>query len=362
MSEETPVSGATANGRVYEKKPRPPCARCGKPTPTPHSKFCSWDCNVEWRREHPDVGGPPKKQRPACLRCGNPTKTMEAEYCSRECMYASRVGKGIGGRKPGQIKVRQPCAREGCDKRAKTMQTEFCSHACYSIAKIGSHNAGYVDPSTYPLCVECGVNRVKKPWRKCCSSSCSKRRDQRLSPAMQENARVVLAKGRGHPDQAIAARKTIANARAHIKPESRVAQGRKNVEDGTLSRAAFKWRRYDYKGVPMRSTYEVRFATLLDERGVKWNYEPLRVKYVHPKDGHAASYSPDFELPGFAVFVEVKSSYYAARDAVEIAAKIAACAARGVKVFLATEKDDWPALLDSFVVPQIVQPTVRPSV
>lgn len=57
-----------------------------------------------------------------------------------------------------------------------------------------------------------------------------------------------------------------------------------------------------YKGVPMRSRLEARFAAELDANGGGWSYEPRAYA------GDAGQYLPDFEVLGRGepIFFEVK--------------------------------------------------------
>lgn len=50
----------------------------------------------------------------------------------------------------------------------------------------------------------------------------------------------------------------------------------------------------------MRSTWEVKYANFLDQKGIKWTYEPMAFK---TSEGF---YFPDFYLPGEACWVEIK--------------------------------------------------------
>src|SRR3990167_2251521 len=58
-----------------------------------------------------------------------------------------------------------------------------------------------------------------------------------------------------------------------------------------------------YGGVQFRSSYEVRFAKIMDAHGIVWQYEPKRF-YLG-----TCSYLPDFYLPVLGVFVEVKGYF-----------------------------------------------------
>jgi hypothetical protein len=68
--------------------------------------------------------------------------------------------------------------------------------------------------------------------------------------------------------------------------------------------AAFPLRRFYYRDVPFRSTYEVRAAQSFDRLGMRWEYEPKRFDL-----GGSYTYLPDFFLPDERMYVEVKGYY-----------------------------------------------------
>jgi hypothetical protein len=68
--------------------------------------------------------------------------------------------------------------------------------------------------------------------------------------------------------------------------------------------AAFPLRRFYYRDVPFRSTYEVRAARSFDRLGMRWEYEPKRFDL-----GGSYTYLPDFYLPDEDMYVEVKGYY-----------------------------------------------------
>ena len=57
----------------------------------------------------------------------------------------------------------------------------------------------------------------------------------------------------------------------------------------------------EYKGITFRSTLEARYAITFDKYGILWDYEPKRFVL---RDG--SWYTPDFYLPDFDVYFEVK--------------------------------------------------------
>jgi hypothetical protein len=62
-----------------------------------------------------------------------------------------------------------------------------------------------------------------------------------------------------------------------------------------------------YKGYRFRSRLEARWAVFFDELGIEWLYEPEG--FSKPSDGDTfVRYLPDFYLPEFGTWVEVKGS------------------------------------------------------
>ena len=55
-----------------------------------------------------------------------------------------------------------------------------------------------------------------------------------------------------------------------------------------------------YNGIQMRSRLEADYAAALDRRGLQWEYEPICF------GGPGGQWLPDFHLPGFAAYAEVK--------------------------------------------------------
>lgn len=66
-----------------------------------------------------------------------------------------------------------------------------------------------------------------------------------------------------------------------------------------------------YAGCRFRSRLEARWAVFFDNLGIKWQYEPqgLNVSYRLTRCGEGTfNYLPDFYLPDFGVWAEVKGS------------------------------------------------------
>lgn len=71
----------------------------------------------------------------------------------------------------------------------------------------------------------------------------------------------------------------------------------------------FKWGkgRFLHGDTHMRSSWEVKCAEMLDSLGVAWDYEPERFRLW---ENGQRSYTPDFYLPEFDVWLEVKGFLY----------------------------------------------------
>lgn len=74
-----------------------------------------------------------------------------------------------------------------------------------------------------------------------------------------------------------------------------------------------------YSGVTFRSRLEARWALFFDCAGWDWDYEPCLYKV-----SATMGYLPDFYLPGFSLWVEVKGEYFLSKESIsKIAASVA---------------------------------------
>ena len=69
-----------------------------------------------------------------------------------------------------------------------------------------------------------------------------------------------------------------------------------------------KWKKYIYNGFGFRSTYEVRFAYVLDLIQIDWEYEPRWFDYKD-LNGVDRRYKPDFYLTDLDIYVEVTGCF-----------------------------------------------------
>jgi hypothetical protein len=81
----------------------------------------------------------------------------------------------------------------------------------------------------------------------------------------------------------------------------------------TLGRFGHKSLPTYYKGITFRSRLEARWAIILDELGIAWEYEPEAIvidsrHFPDPYNPETFGYLPDFYLPGYKAFMEVKGA------------------------------------------------------
>jgi hypothetical protein len=103
-----------------------------------------------------------------------------------------------------------------------------------------------------------------------------------------------------------------------------------------------------YKGAHMRSLFEAEFAKQLDQREIKWQYEPERIG--------GGRYLVDFYLPDLKCWVEVKGRFEARDDLLLPLAASQLKTGRGERLFLymktrayrVTTKDFEPLTHDEF--------------
>ena len=62
-----------------------------------------------------------------------------------------------------------------------------------------------------------------------------------------------------------------------------------------------KWGKY--KGINMRSSYEIKYAKYLDQKRIQWKYEPTTFEL------DTTTYTPDFYLPVNDRYVEIKGFF-----------------------------------------------------
>jgi hypothetical protein len=70
--------------------------------------------------------------------------------------------------------------------------------------------------------------------------------------------------------------------------------------------------KFNYNGIILDSSYEVRFAKLLDYANIKWN-RPKKILWVDDV-GVQHRYYPDFFIEEFNCYIDTKNDYLAEKD------------------------------------------------
>ena len=79
--------------------------------------------------------------------------------------------------------------------------------------------------------------------------------------------------------------------------------GRSGKKSPTFGRIMYIPNKVSYNNISMRSTWEVNFAMWLDLSNIKWKYEPKTF------DLGDCTYTPDFYLPEFNSYIEIKGYF-----------------------------------------------------
>jgi len=90
-----------------------------------------------------------------------------------------------------------------------------------------------------------------------------------------------------------------------------------------------------YRSTVFRSKLEAAFAANMDRLGLKWEYEPLTIRYWHK--GICKNYIIDFFLPDLDVYIEVKPRYFASNQ--ETLSKLHGAKLAGLNISVCTEED-----------------------
>lgn len=141
----------------------------------------------------------------------------------------------------------------------------------------------------------CGIKAAGKSWR---CASCA-RKDVLKSGDVNEF--LGCRKGKSHSKAAI----------------EKMSQSRKNgYEDGSIAVQHNSFRTKSYvvvhpvteEAFTVQGTYELAYACHLVANGIQFISHPKPLPYFD-KDGNSHLYFPDFYIPEFDVYIEIKSDY-----------------------------------------------------
>jgi len=224
--------------------------------------------------------------------------------------------KGFGNRGGTEVRICPICSKEFRVFRCRG--TRYCSRKCRRQgrgAATRKKNLGRVESGlfyhqrTHPIrtvcCPICGaVFQTERAGRKFCSLPC-KLQGQRVTwwtePCPICGKSVLRNEVRKRMGIAIYCSMTCRNRarKGRAKPESfrRRMSGKRNPMYG---KPPVHPSPIEYRGLRLRSSYELRFCVAMDEAGIRYEYEPRRFQMAD------RTYLPDFFLPDLDLWIEVK--------------------------------------------------------
>ncbi len=179
-AEECKALNALIPKKKCGRKPKPlgSCGYCGATVPTPHNKFCSYEC-ARAARAIP---------LQACKQCGKKFKPKRGDrttFCSRACAHAWQKAHA----RPKPEKVEQHCAV--CRRALPAGARKLCSEECrreykrrYAVAFDRRKKR-----SVTRRCPECRQQFVPEygdKHRKFCSDECGRRAGRRVAKATRK--------------------------------------------------------------------------------------------------------------------------------------------------------------------------------
>lgn len=207
-------------------------------------------------------------------------KNSKKVYCNRECQH-----QGLIKRKPKTF-ICSTCGKFFVTIRHKVTKSRkhFCSHKCQvEYFKKKWNKAGRDAVKSKPkslvtkTCLNCHkkfiVYKSQVKERKYCSNKCK-----------YEHLKKI-----GHYH-----RLSEIHKKHPPKGKKNGMFGKPCPNKHLISKSGH------YKGIWMRSTWEIKYAKYLDKLGVKWQYESKRFNLGN------LTYLPDFYLPEKNLYVEIK--------------------------------------------------------
>lgn len=235
-----------------------------------------------------------------CLACGNdfdvPKGSVDkTKFCSYDCFLSTRKT-----RQPPTVIICKNCKKEFSVNAGRSKTRQFCGKSC---ANSGEFNVQYDKR---------GKKTGRAPW----SKGLSAKTDERLRKASEKISIIISDK--------------------IINGEWKHNTGFKGEH--------FIGKKNEGKEVYLRSSYESKYARMLDidDNVCSWEHEPLRIPYFF--NGSIHNYVPDFlvkKLDGSVVLVEVKPNMLT-ETLVNLAKQSAAqswCELNGLTLITITEHD-----------------------
>jgi hypothetical protein len=167
----------------------------------------------------------------------------------------------------------------------------------------GKNNGNYKDGSSLEIhyCIKCKSNSISYNNWLYGKKQCIKCYQQTLKGQRNPN----FNKDNTHNNKCLDCEKHISKPSKRCMKCAGIINGKK--QKGRLNHRFGKppshGKRIKYKGIKMRSSWEVKYAKYLDKQGIKWIYEPKTF------DLGNATYTPDFYLSESDTYVEIKGRW-----------------------------------------------------
>lgn len=267
---------------IVNSTPTSSCSHCGSPITAGRKtkKFCTQDCYYK------------SKNRMVTLTCEicetqltKPYRHRSSKTCSRKCF-----SKLNGIRKRTSVKKScESCGTKFDVNLSAKDQTQFCSYDCYlSTCKTRQ-------PPVEKTCEWCEkkftVEFGRAECRRFCSKSCAN--------SGENNAMFGVPNPMTGRDPWIKGLSKETDPRVRKMAEKISVIMADKMVNGEWKHVGFKGEHYSSPKngnveVYLRSSYEVKFAQMLDESDdvVCWEHEPFRIPYLFKGSTH--NYVPDF--------------------------------------------------------------------
>ncbi len=248
-----------------------------------------------------------------CPSCGTPFFKKKQgnllRFCSRACSTKWKTGRPAKNPRPKQEpRPRPSCSVAGCCKPSRRSASMLCAAHLWRLRRHGSLNLAAKEGPTAKSCESCGVKFFPKSLslqhlrQKYCSRVC-------MGKAYREAPVSCLSCGKSFFSQRRSGSAYCSRRCAYTSATSKKSGlNRREIWNRMGMRlrgrpATYPMRRFYYRDVPFRSSWEVRAAKALDVFGIKWEYESRRF------DLGTETYAPDFYLPDDNAFWEVKGYF-----------------------------------------------------
>ena len=199
----------------------------------------------------------------------------KCQCCACKSKRGESFGKKSSNYKHGETLIKHycSCGEELSDYRAK--RCKFCYSKIQKISMQGKNNPAWKENK--PKCKSCGKEITSRKYKRC--SICY----------IEYMIKYPHNKG-------IRKSKTWKDKISSSMKENGTTKGKNNPMFGRITHGKGSY----YKKIWMRSSYEIAFVKWLDRKGIRWQYEPKTF------DLGEMTYTPDFYLPEFNLYIEVK--------------------------------------------------------